>query len=107
MLTLFFDWHAGCNSDFRSLMLRISANEATSEAITLRLDGQISGRWVKLLEGTCEAQLNKGARVIIDLKNVSFADRDGIALLRNLTDRRVKFLNALPFIAEQIRDAKP
>jgi ABC-type transporter Mla MlaB component len=88
-------------------MLRISANDATGEAITLHLDGQISGRWVKLLQATCEAQLNEGARVIIDLKNVSFADRDGIALLRSLADRRVQFLNALPFIAEQIRDAKP
>ena len=64
MLTLFFDWHAVCNSDFGSQMLKISANEATGEPITLRLDGQITGRRMKLLEGTCEAQLNKGARVI-------------------------------------------
>jgi hypothetical protein len=47
--------------------------------------------------------LKKGVRVTIDLKNVSFADRDGIALLRRLKDRRVEILNALPFIAEQIK----
>jgi ABC-type transporter Mla MlaB component len=58
---------------------------------------------VKLLQRTCEAQLKKGVRVAIDLKNVSFADRDGIALLRSLKDRRVEILNALPFIAEQIQ----
>ena len=56
-----------------------------------------------LLQRTCEAELKKGARVTIDLKNVSFADRDGIALLRSLTDCRVELLNPLPFIAEQIR----
>ena len=48
------------------------------------------------------AQLKKDARVTIDLKNVSFVDRDGIALLKSLRDHRVEILNALPFIAEQI-----
>ena len=88
-------------------MLRISVNEAVGDAVTLRLDGQIAGQWVKLLQKTCEAELKKDARVIIDLRNVSFADRYGIALLRSLTDRRVEVLNALPFIAEQIRNATP
>jgi ABC-type transporter Mla MlaB component len=58
---------------------------------------------VKLLQRTYEAQLKKGVQVALDLKNVSFADRDGIALLRNLKDRGVEILNALPFIAEQIK----
>jgi ABC-type transporter Mla MlaB component len=88
-------------------MLMISAIEAAGEPVTLRLDGQVAGRWVKLLQKTCEAELKKCARVAIDLRNVSFADRDGIALLRGLTDRRVELLNALPFIAEQIRNATP
>lgn len=69
----------------------------------LRLDGQVNGQWVKLLQKTCEAQLKKGVPLTIDLKNVSFADRDGIALLRSLKDRRVEILHALPFIAEQIQ----
>jgi ABC-type transporter Mla MlaB component len=90
-------------SDVRSPMLRISANEVAGEPLTLRLDGQVNGQWVKLLQRMCEAQLRKGIQVAIDLKNVSFADRDGIALLRSLKDRRVEILNALPFIAEQIK----
>lgn len=84
-------------------MLRISANELAGESVLLQLDGQISGEWIKLLEGTCEAQLKNGAQVSLDLRNVSFADRDGIALLRSLADRQVEILNALPFIAEQIK----
>lgn len=83
-------------------VLRISIIEAASEPITLQLDGQISGRWVELLRGTCEIQLKKDARVTLDLKNVSFVDREGMALLKSLRDRRVEILNALPFIAEQI-----
>ena len=88
-------------------MLRISANEAAGEPVTLRLDGQVTGRWANLLQRTCEAHLEKGARVTMDLRNVSFVDRDGIALLRSLIDRRVEILNALPFIAEQIGKETP
>ena len=87
-------------------MLRISAKRAAHKVVTVRLDGQISGRWVKLLQGTCERHLMKDAQVIVDLKNVSFADHQGIALLRNLIDRRVEVLNALPFIAEQMKGSR-
>ena len=88
-------------------MLRISTSAADGGAVTLRLDGQLTGQWVKLLQGTCSAQLEKGAQVMIDLKHVSFVDREGLALLRSLADREINILNALPFIAEQIRKATP
>jgi ABC-type transporter Mla MlaB component len=90
-----------------SPMLKISVIEVAGELVTLRLDGQVSGRWVKLLQKTCVAQLKKGVRVTIDLNNVLFADRDGIALLQRLMDLRVEISNALPFIAEQIGIATP
>jgi len=83
-------------------MLRISTDEALDECVALRLDGQITGRWVNLLRGTCEFHFKKGLRVRIDLENISFVDRDGIALLQTLKDRRVEIRNALPFIAEQL-----
>ena len=88
-------------------MLRISADEAVGELILIRLEGQITGQWVKLLRGTCEVPLKNGSRVVVDLKNVSFADRDGIELLRKLADRGVEILNALPFIFEQIKRTTP
>jgi hypothetical protein len=88
-------------------LLRISIIEDAHKSVTLLLDGQVSGRWVELLQSACEVQLEKGARVTIDLRNVCFADRDGIALLGILSDRQVEILNALPFIAEQIRKAAP
>jgi ABC-type transporter Mla MlaB component len=91
---------AGCS------MLRISTDGASGERVRFRLDGQITGRWVKLVERTCESQFKKGLRVTIDLKNISFVDRAGIALLRSLMDRGVEILNALPFIAEQIEREK-
>jgi len=88
-------------------VLKISIAEAAGQLFTLELDGQVSGAWVELLQKTCETQLKNGARVTVDLKNVSFVDREGIALLKSLADRQVEILNALPFIAEQIRTATP
>jgi hypothetical protein len=88
-------------------MLKISFADADGEEIRFRLDGQITGLWVGLLRGLCEAALQKGTRIILEMKNVSFVDRDGVALLRSLAVRRVEILNALPFIAEQIAKAAP
>jgi anti-anti-sigma regulatory factor len=87
-------------------VLKISITETDGKRFTVQLDGQVSGRWVELLQATCEAELKKGARIAIDLRNVSFADRDGIALLRSLKDQRVEILNPETFIAEQIRTAE-
>jgi anti-anti-sigma regulatory factor len=88
-------------------MLRISATKAAGGAVTLQLDGRLTGQWVELLKGTCEVRLKENAHLIIDMKNVSFVDRDGFVLLKSLADRRVELLNILPFIAEQIRKAVP
>jgi len=88
-------------------MLRISASQAAGGTVTLQLDGRITGEWAKLLKGMCEARLKENAHVILDMKNVSFVDRDGFVLLRGLADRGVEILNVLPFIAEEIGKANP
>ena len=88
-------------------MLRISMSEPQGESIQLRLDGRISGRWVKLLRRTCAVQQRRGLRTLLDLRNVSYADRDGIALLQALTEQGVEILHAPPFIAELIRREGP
>jgi ABC-type transporter Mla MlaB component len=78
---------------------------AANEVVTLHLEGRVSGAWVALLQEICEAHLKEGDRFIVNLRNVSFADREGVTLLRNLAERQVEIVNALPFIAEQIRNA--
>jgi anti-anti-sigma regulatory factor len=88
-------------------VLRIFITDASAKIIVLQLDGKISGRWVSLLEKTCEVSLRKDSRVVIDLKNVSFSDREGAALLRNLKERGFELLNSSPFIAGQIASASP
>lgn len=88
-------------------MLKISTIDSGGDSAILHLDGQISGRWVGLLEVTCDSFLHRGIQLTVDLSHVSFSDRDGIALLRRLELRQVTILNPLPFIAEQIKSAAP
>lgn len=83
-------------------MLKISMIESTEGAVKIRIDGQISGEGVKLFQRTCKAELENGLRLAVDLQNVSFVDRDGVAVLRTLQQFNVRFLNAPLFITEQI-----
>jgi ABC-type transporter Mla MlaB component len=88
-------------------VLKITITKATDELIALHLEGKVSGKWVECLENTCAAELNNAARAVIDLGGVSFLDRAGITLLKNLADCGVEIVNALPFVTEQIRNAGP
>ncbi|MGA8145186.1 MAG: STAS domain-containing protein [Candidatus Acidiferrales bacterium] len=87
--------------------MKITITTATDALIVLHLEGKVSGRWVECLENTCAAELKDAARAVIDLSGVSFLDRAGITLLKNLAECGVEIVNALPFITEQIRNAGP
>ena len=86
-------------------MLRISIVESSGHAVTLRVEGEVKGRWVEELGRTCEEPLSRGVQLILDLADVSFIDSDGIALFRILADRRVDFVNPSSFISGQIEES--
>lgn len=88
-------------------MLKIRTDGPSDHDVTLRLDGLVAGRWVGVLQESCDAALSRGARLTLDLGNVSFVDREGGVLLRSLVDRQVGLANASPFVTEQIRRAAP
>jgi ABC-type transporter Mla MlaB component len=83
-------------------MMRISVVQASSQTVTLRVEGEVKGRWVAELGRACEEALSRDIRLDLDLAGVSFIDIDGINLFRILMDRQVVFTNPCPFIAEQI-----
>ena len=83
-------------------MLKITMIESTEGAVKIRVDGQIKGEGVKLLQRTCKAELENGLRLSVDLQNVTFVDRDGVTVLRTLKQYNVQFLNAPLFVSEQI-----
>jgi anti-anti-sigma regulatory factor len=84
-------------------MLKITIAVFGKQGVTLLLDGRLAGRWVELLRDTAASTLDEGLGLIVDLRNVSYIDCDGISLIKNLNERGVSYVNAPLFVAEQIR----
>ena len=87
-------------------MLKITRVVLSKQEITLQLDGRVTGQWVELLRQTAESVLEEGISLNVDLKNISFIDCEGIALIRDLIQRGIHHLNPPLFVAEQIRKCK-
>ncbi|HEX5082011.1 MAG TPA: STAS domain-containing protein [Blastocatellia bacterium] len=86
-------------------MLRIVEEKMASNSTTLRLDGSIVGQWVELLRSSCEQVFQSDGYVILDLAGVSFADHEGVQLLRKLEQRQITIINCSPFLREQMKHA--
>jgi anti-anti-sigma regulatory factor len=86
-------------------MLRITVVESSSNAVRLRAEGRVTGRWVEELRSSCELQaLSDGIRLTLDLAEVSFVDAAGIRLLKELRSRCVTLLSLSPLVTEQLKD---
>jgi anti-anti-sigma regulatory factor len=84
-------------------MLRISDGMADGPTVTLRLEGQISGLWVDELRKTANSYMGNGHTLILDATNVTFADREGVGLLRELQRRAVVLQGCSAFLLEQLK----
>jgi len=85
-------------------MLKITVVESSSEAVRLRAEGRLTGRWVDELRRTCDLHaLSNGIRLTLDLADVSFADAAGIELLKELRIRLVTLLSPSSLVAEQLK----
>ena len=84
-------------------MLKITRAVLSKQETTLQLDGRVGGQWVELLKESAESLLDEGLKLSVDLKNISFIDCEGIALLRSLISRGVDPINAPLFVVEQIK----
>ena len=87
-------------------MLKITRVVLSRQETTLRLDGRVAGQWVGLLSDSAESALIDGLKLTIDLKNISFIDCEGIALLKRLIERGANPVNAPLFVTEQINKCK-
>jgi ABC-type transporter Mla MlaB component len=87
-------------------MLKITRTVLSNRETTLQLDGRLTGQWIELLRETAESLLDEGMKLNVDLKNISFIDCEGSALIIDLIQRGVQHLNPPLFVAEQIRKCK-
>ena len=78
----------------------------SKQEITLQLDGRVTGQWAELLRDSAESVLNEGLTLNVDLKNISFIDCEGIAVIKILIQRGARDINAPLFVAEQIRKCR-
>ncbi len=72
-------------------MLRISPN-----GNVLHLEGQIAGPWVEELAEACR----RFQPVALELSDVTFADADGVALLKSLN---MRLTGLSPFMEERLK----
>lgn len=84
-------------------MLKITRAVLSEQEVTLQLDGRVTGQWAALLQDSAESVLNEGLVLNVDLKNISFIDCEGIAVIRNLIQRGARHQNPPLFVAEQIK----
>lgn len=86
-------------------MLRIGTPMHQDGHTTLRLDGDISGTWVGILDSECEKVIAAGHTAIrLDLRHVNYVDPEGRALLRRLVLGGTVLLNCSPVIEAQLRE---
>lgn len=85
-------------------MLRISEIQVSDDAAILRLEGEMSGHRVQEARRVMEEFLRANRRMTLDVTELLFADRDGIALLQELSRRQVELINCSPFLAEQLAE---
>lgn len=82
-------------------MLRIETAGSGTGETTVRVAGRLAGPWVAELARSVAAGAQYDA-LVIDLTDVSFADRDGIEFLRSLRrDGRIR-LRCSAVVAEQL-----
>lgn len=84
-------------------MLRISESLSSAGITTLRLEGQLSGPWVAEAHRSCEFHTRNGHRLNLDLEELSFVDREGIALLNTLAKRGVGLTNCSQFLQDRLK----
>jgi anti-anti-sigma regulatory factor len=84
-------------------MLKISPIDSGNHLVTLRLEGRIAEPWTSELRNNCEQLLLKSKTITLDMAEVTFADRTGLQLLRDLRSRGVSLVECSPFTEEQMK----
>ncbi len=86
-------------------MLRISPAVEGVPGITFRLEGRVVGPWVAELRQACETVLEEKRSVTLDLSEVMFASRAGLALLLELKAHGVLLSGCSSFLSQELKAA--
>jgi ABC-type transporter Mla MlaB component len=81
-------------------MLRITHAPCHDSVSTLKLEGKLLGPWVAELARSCHEVSCSPECLRLDLSAVTFVDRPGVALLRDLLGRGVTLAACSGLVAE-------
>ena len=71
-------------------MLRITVVESSEIAVTLRVEGRITGPWVEELRTVCNVHTSSDdVQLSLDLADIAFVDTAGVSLLKELRSRGI------------------
>ena len=87
-------------------MLRITQAPAGESGVICRIEGQLLGEWVHVLEEVGTVLLADRKQVILDLGGVSYADQHGVDLLRQLLKAGFTMQNCHPLIQSSLDEER-
>ena len=80
-------------------MLRITTSERSDSGSIVKLEGKLLRPWIEEVRNIFNA-VALGALPGLDLSCLTFVDRDGTELLRQLLKQGVRIESCSPFVAE-------
>ncbi len=74
-------------------MLWIEIHEQSHCEVTLKLEGQLLGDWVSVLEEECRKLLQEKKTLTLEMAEVTYVNQPGLDLLRRLAAQNVELAN--------------
>ncbi len=85
-------------------MIRLTVMSQTKEETVLKVEGWVSRAAVAVLEEEGTRLLEETQRLVLDLKDVKFIDRDGLALLKRWPGDRLVLRGASLFLHTRLEE---
>ena len=84
-------------------MLKITKLEEAGDATVLKLEGRLVGPWVAAVRQAAQEELARHRGLAFEVSAVTFVDRSGEELLRELVGRRVRLEGPSGFVRELLK----
>jgi len=84
-------------------MMRITRVVGNDSVESLKLEGKLQGRWVDEAQNAHALSAAQASRTCLDLSGLTFADGEGVALLRELIRSGAQVVGCCSYIAELLR----
>ena len=84
-------------------MIRITTSFKPDEAVTLRLEGRLTGETSTQLIAAANDLLGTPTHLVLDLAGLTFADESGATILRHLIERGAELGSCSGFVEQMLR----